>query len=743
MLEDLIFKKDKFPFIMVTATFANPLQRHYNKWKEETNLVQWSYEYIQSMKDISNDDTYNLLLNKISDEHDGDVKHKIITDLISIYNKKGINRDNLQLDYIKYPDLVVLSPSLEHSNEQELSIYNDEAFPSFINTKEIQIRELLTLSGSKTSKNFKYNNSISKFIDYIIKEVYEKLLHDRFSYNIFEKQHSQLWFLPTNLEIQTDQENVTDEDTDKGFIEPLTRLLTFKLLENPLIRKHFCILIIHGQKKDLDKKKMKHNEQDIIIKDTTTTSTKTFNDLDTTLELYEDNSKHTPICLSTKCIKGGDIKKCIEEQQTCSYAKNKSLIILTGARLRLGISLPCVDIALHMDPIHSVDTIYQSMFRVLTERPGKKRGFFIDLLKERLIKFIYKYDNYTNKSLKKPINIDSQLIRFKSQLFSWNVNAINNYERSEQEYSSIYDKLITSFNLDDKNKFIENIEKYQHDTNIEKILYSIPKITNSIYQNLKNIGLDFSSKDTSRKSIIKKLLERAHEPAPGEEVGKEENEGKKVEDEDEEEEVEEKKEEKLKKKEQNKRNKIVMDYIKNIFSLYALLIDDKEYCDIDNIKDLKKLLIKKITVTDLKNLCDFSKDTEVNYSLLDCYISFLKQFETKFDAKELLLIKDSGKTEEDMKLEILQIYKTQIIILVDNLEDNFEKTNDMLKLYCYYKDKLNMIKKNISTQGNIISSRCGVSNNNNNNMKGGAKEFIKETEINETVLETIRKYFSK
>jgi hypothetical protein len=407
-----------------------------------------------------------------------------------------------------------------------------------------------------------------------------------------------------------------------------------------------------------------------------------------------------------------------------------------------------------MDPIHSVDTIYQSMFRVLTERPGKKRGFFIDLLKERLIKFIYKYDNYTNKSLKKPINIDSQLIRFKSQLFSWNVNAINNYERSEQEYSSIYDKLITSFNLDDKNKFIENIEKYQHDTNIEKILETIPKITNTIYQNLKYIGLDFSSKDTSRKSIIKKLLERTHEPVSGKEVGKEATEGKNdategvneategMKDSTDEEEVEEKKEEKLTKKEQNKRNKIVMDYIKNIFSLYALLIDDKEYCDIDNIKDLKKLLIKKITVTDLKNLCDFSKDTEVNYSLLDCYISFLKQFETKFDAKELLLIKDSGKTEEDMKLEILQIYKTQIIILVDNLEDNFEKTNDMLKLYCYYKDKLNMIKKNISTQGNIISSRCGVSNNNNNNMKGGAKEFIKETEINETVLETIRKYLS-
>ena len=63
------------------------------------------------------------------------------------------------------------------------------------------------------------------------------------------------------------------------------------------------------------------------------------------------------------------------------------------------MSLPCVDIALHMDPIKSVDTIYQSMFRVLTEREGKQFGIFVDMLTTRQITFMYEYVNYANTNI--------------------------------------------------------------------------------------------------------------------------------------------------------------------------------------------------------------------------------------------------------------------------------------------------------------------------------------------------------
>ena len=86
-------------------------------------------------------------------------------------------------------------------------------------------------------------------------------------------------------------------------------------------------------------------------------------------------------------------------------------------RLRLGISLPCVDIALHMDPIISVDTIYQSMFRVLTERRGKDKGYFIDLLSERFIGFMYDYDDYTHMG-KRNLDLKSKKRSIIDKLFT-------------------------------------------------------------------------------------------------------------------------------------------------------------------------------------------------------------------------------------------------------------------------------------------------------------------------------------
>ena len=104
--------------------------------------------------------------------------------------------------------------------------------------------------------------------------------------------------------------------------------------------------------------------------------------------------KGNEICITTICPQDKNIKDCLLKQEAYAKMNNKSLLILTGQMMRLGVSLPCVDIAIHMDPINSVDTIYQSMFRVLTERPGKDKGIFIDILTKRNIKFIYDMVDY-------------------------------------------------------------------------------------------------------------------------------------------------------------------------------------------------------------------------------------------------------------------------------------------------------------------------------------------------------------
>ena len=65
MLKKYVFNNtNKFPFIMVTATFANPLLRFGNEgkqfWNEKANLIQWGYEDIEFMKEINLEDSYIL-----------------------------------------------------------------------------------------------------------------------------------------------------------------------------------------------------------------------------------------------------------------------------------------------------------------------------------------------------------------------------------------------------------------------------------------------------------------------------------------------------------------------------------------------------------------------------------------------------------------------------------------------------------------------------------------------------------
>ena len=221
--------------------------------------------------------------------------------------------------------------------------------------------------------------------------------------------------------------------------------------------------------------------------------------------MFEKGNDSREMCISTQCIEG-DVKKCIKEQEMCAFSRNKSLIILTGARLRLGISLPCCDIAIHMDPIENVDTIYQSMFRVLTGYEGKKRGFFVDLLKERLIKFVYQYDNYTNKLNKKRVDLKKQKQNIKQRLVSWNFNGINNFEDDSKNCGKIYSKLSNSFSLNDNKKFYENVENYQQNTNVKRVLEFIPiSQLKNIYKNLEDI-IDLKEKKSKKKKNTIELL---------------------------------------------------------------------------------------------------------------------------------------------------------------------------------------------------------------------------------------------
>ena len=172
-------------------------------------------------------------------------------------------------------------------------------------------------------------------------------------------------------------------------------------------------------------------------------------------------------------------------------ANGKSVIILTGKMLRLGVSLPCVDIALHMDPVKSVDTIYQSMFRVLTERKGKDIGIFVDLLTTRQISFMYEYMDYVSRT-EKVFSTQKKMKKLLEKVLLFNFNGIG--FTSGSEYQHLYSKLIEQFSLNDEQKFKKNIQKIDIET-VNELLRDFDEVDiGNFYNLLDELGISYSEK---------------------------------------------------------------------------------------------------------------------------------------------------------------------------------------------------------------------------------------------------------
>ena len=719
-LNKYVFNKPKLesPFIMVTATFAKPLLRYMSKGGGKTKLIQWRYEDIQLMKDINQPDKLEEMMNSIKDdsldESDGLIKHDIIKNLISDREKEGKTLEHLSKEYEKYPELVLMCPELEVIEEKETK------FKHLFDEKKFIDNDTICNTIFKCS-NTKFKNEIAakEFINYIMINVYDKLLNSRFGFNVFGKPHTQLWFLPTVC--SNTKKIIGEEEPESNKIEPIGRLLAKLLMEIPEFKKHFCILVINSQKlpKDPLYSTQKSKGGKIIG----------YDKLDVkTYEVIDE-------CISTRCVppnyKGSDgVSGCIMREEACAKSKNKSLIILTGMRLRLGISLPCVDLALHMDPIKSVDTIYQSMFRVLTERKGKTKGYFVDLLSERFINFMYDYEKYTNKG-KKNMDIRNKKKKLTEKLFSFNLNGINSNMISDTKMRSIYTSLIQNLSLDSNESFGERLEDTQK-TNLTNLLDDInPKeIVNKLFENLKELDMLFAGKEGKSKTKLK-LHERNKPKDSGEHADLEEPE-------DSEEPEEPTPESNHKETEKQKREKYnqVIGYIKDLFSLYILfeqdLLDQEilPRCNEENIKQFIDFLKYEITVDDLKKICTESNNTRI----IDCHISYMKTLNLK--STDIELLKKNTAT--------LNMYRHLIIDFFESIPNTLD---DFIGFYCTIRDKFMLIKDSLNKQDTKYVPKCGgleiVGKNEptlkSNTLNGGGG---KDSGIDQNILEIIRNYLT-
>ena len=449
------FYDEKYPkplLIMVTATYSKPLGKYGKKLDDQDIvLILWSYEMIMLMKtftldyvtydkNVGKDDNATYLIDTGDEQfaEKMDLLHKLTLEL----NASGVSCEAIAQTYEKNPELVYLLPTL---NDADIEMDVGEG-------KKLNIRHNLKefFEIDRGTDDFLYENEVNNILTYINKNVYNNLLYKEYGFiaNGGGKSHTQLWFLPTSMKNTGVKKSEVTESEENSIIGPMAYQLAKAIINHPDFI-NFNVCVIHG-KTAFDNK---------------------YADLESDTDL---KNRVTPRKVFFRCIRDKNKKLCISDIEK----KGKSLIILTGQMLRLGISLPCADVAIHMDSINAYDIIYQSMFRVLTERPGKKQGFFVDMVLDRAIKFFYKYTNVQQKFSKQTVDSEPTVIegereRVRKNLLLFDVGSIS----KSLGFSSIstpvnsYNHIAETFKIHSNKEFEKektDIFKKENDDDYEK-----------------------------------------------------------------------------------------------------------------------------------------------------------------------------------------------------------------------------------------------------------------------------------
>ena len=501
--------KDKIGiFAMVTATYAKPTIAYGSIIDTKAPIIiTWTYNDQQTMKKISDPFFKRELIETREDKIQKEIFEKLFKDYELMYQEQYLRV--LEEQYSKHPELVLCNPGIINSKNTYGGLTKN-TFHLKCDAISTNDRDL-----GDAEKIFSNKQGVVDLINFIgnykkesggiildTNSIYGKLKHD-FDFDIINKRHSQLWFLPysdlyvdsqecrdylkekygdkflskvqtndyTGEESKNNSNNSknTDIKINKGSlpnIEPLTRGLTLLLLENELFRENFCFLIVHGQKlvyiKPGNKETQSSQEKGTINS-----------------ELFGNN------CVYFSSNNKKSINTFIKETEKETVKQNKSLIILTGTMLRLGISLPCADIAFNFDYIQSIDLNYQTMFRVLTERENKKYGYYFDFNPNRPQKFIYEFNQRYNKQATKP---DETIDQLQSLLYLFNYNGLGIIKQDAIKQLKIYETMKQDLKLTEQG-YYEYIFKEGGEKAILTQLLKHP-LDESIKNKIKTANLD-------------------------------------------------------------------------------------------------------------------------------------------------------------------------------------------------------------------------------------------------------------
>ena len=615
ILNEFVFKMPYKAFIMVTATFAKPYLRYMNKSDIPIKIVNWSYENIQYMKKIKDNEDVEYILDKIKVEDDGLLKSKIFKKLIDEYIEYGGTYKELSDDYSIYPNLVVINIDKNISTENKLWYNNN-----------------LDIDGifKPLMKNKHDKGPIKSLLNYIFTDIYRNILYKQ-GIRVGADIHTQLWFLPTVLKNDKCEEGKPFAYMCKHIVESMMDMKEF--------RDHFCVIILH--KVGFDKTKIDFiSSKEVKWNDASVTNTNKYG------------------CVSTICSEHKmGVKNCILAQEACAKEHGKSVIILTGKMIRLGISLPCVDVALHFDPISSVDTIYQSMFRVLTERIGKYKGIFIDMNHERNVNFMYDLYNYQNQGKVKK-SIDKQMNDFNDFLILYDLDGLSNHKNDN--YKNMYDKLLEKFSLNNKTDFVNKlkINKLQDifkDKNNKKYI-------EQFYLILSKYNIEYVKKSKGKELNIK-----------------------------------------------YKENEVIL-FINDYITLFILFNEENiKNIEVENIKEkLDNFINEKITNISLLCKSNFENKDVLNCHLLNLILENTNKSEKEINKKFYDFKNDIKKIFNNLteNTQFLNIYDISIL-MINEMNDSLEsmKTNHCIKsnVLSIIRDRLTVRKEEKNLYGEVFT----------------------------------------
>ena len=349
--------------VYMTATYIKPLLRPEFKIDSE-NLITWGYEDIQKAKSISLPDTQTYFQVKYGKE----LCNRVL-------DAQSVRGNDVQKQYEKFPDLQFLntdfSPKfLEKMTEQNIyepkrgfsmrallatdskcksvpyknrweCLTNPVAVATFVNfmgPAHTQLEKIGTRTVTKLASASEHIMTrigrASQISGDVLKNVDTEFI-----------PHSQLWFLPPGV-------------GSGGNLNTVITAVGSMLHQHPWFRKHFSVICVASgfdPRKDAEFK-------------------------------YDGDDTGFAVFLNAT-----DIKNKILTLEKQARKDGRGIIILAGMMLTLGVSLPCVNVVGLLDDSESADVTYQKMFRALTENPGKKTGYVVDMNPLRTNRTLYTY----------------------------------------------------------------------------------------------------------------------------------------------------------------------------------------------------------------------------------------------------------------------------------------------------------------------------------------------------------------